>query len=214
MISSSLSRRLLQSPYFHGGFFLDSDSETARLIDLFDLGICFIFMIDFVRNICVAKSKTRYLLTWGPIDLLSSIPVYQGFRWTRLARIIRVFRAVKSIRVLIHNGRNDFRHAVLIFGFLFAEIVLIGSCFAVLHFESLDPSANLTHAGDVLWWSIVTISTVGYGEFYPVTVGGRFFAALLMFVGIGMFAMLAGVFADVLHSTAQEISRKNPRITD
>ena len=69
-------------------------------------------------------------------------------------------------------------------------------------------SANLANGPDVLWWSIVTMSTVGYGDFYPVTVGGRFMAVLLMFCGIGLFAMLAGVFADLLRSVSTEIASK------
>lgn len=189
--------------------FLVPESETAHLIDLFDLGICSIFFIDFIRNLCVAKSKSKYMMTWGPIDLISSIPLIQGFRWARLARLIRIVRSVKSIHAIIKSLRSDYRQAIVIFGFLTAELVIIGSCFAVLHFESQDPTANLTKAGDVLWWSIVTMSTVGYGDFYPVTVGGRFFAVLLMLVGIGLFAMLAGVFADVLRTAAKDISLKH-----
>lgn len=106
----------------------------------------------------------------------------------------------------MHSIRCDYRNAFVVSGLLIAEVVIIGTCFAVLYFEGQDPSANLTNARDVLWWSVVTMSTVGYGDFYPVTVGGRFFAVLLMVVGIGIFAMMAGLFADVLRTAAQEIS--------
>jgi len=102
----------------------------------------------------------------------------------------------------------DRRSVIIITGFLIAEITIVGCCFAVLQFESQDPNANLTNASDVLWWSVVTMSTVGYGDFYPVTVGGRFMAALLIFVGIVLFAMMAGVFADLLRSAASEVARK------
>ena len=89
--------------------------------------------------------------------------------------------------------------------------LVIGSCFAVLHFESQNSTANLINAADVLWWSIVTMSTVGYGDFYPVTIGGRFMAVLLMFCGIGLFAMLAGVFADMLRTATAEIVDKTTK---
>ena len=95
--------------------------------------------------------------------------------------------------------------------FLVAEVAIVGSCFPVLHFESQDPTANIKSASDVLWWSIVSMSTVGYGDFYPVTVGGRFMAVLLMFCGIGLFAMLAGVFADMLRSATIDIANKTQK---
>jgi voltage-gated potassium channel len=97
---------------------------------------------------------------------------------------------------------------MVVTGFLIAEVTIVGCCFAVLQFEFQDPTANIKDAADVLWWLIVTMSTVGYGDFYPLTVGGRFMAALLMFVGIGLFSMLAGVFADTLGSAAIEVTEK------
>ena len=188
--------------------FLNPTSETVHLIDLIDLGICAIFFIDFVRNIIIAPSKRKYLMTWGPIDLASSIPAVQALRWSRVFRFVIIIRALKSVHAIVHSFKSNKRSAFVITGFLIAELTIIGSCFAVLHFEAQNPSANLANAPDVLWWSIVTMSTVGYGDFYPVTVGGRFMAVLLMFCGIGLFAMLAGVFADLLRSVSTEIASK------
>ena len=117
-------------------------------------------------------------------------------------------RAIKAIHAIVQTVKTDRRSAIVVTGFLIAEVAIVGSCFAVLHFESQDPSANIKNASDVLWWSIVTMSTVGYGDFYPVTVGDRFMAVLLMFCGIGFFAMLAGVFADMLRSATVDIANK------
>ena len=180
--------------------FLDAKSETVRMIDLIDIGICIIFFADFVRRIVIAPSKTKYLLTWGPVDLAASIPAIQVLRWSRIFRVVVIIRAIKSVHAIAISFRSNRRSAIVISGFLIAELIVIGSCFAVLHFEAQHPEANLSEAADVLWWSIVTMSTVGYGDFYPVTVGGRFVAVLLMFCGVGLFAMLAGVFADMLRT--------------
>jgi voltage-gated potassium channel len=125
--------------------------------------------------------------------------------------LIVVIRALKSLHAIVSAFRSNRRSAIVIASFLVAEVVVIGSCFAVLHFESQDTSANLTNSADVLWWCIVTMSTVGYGDFYPVTVGGRFMAVLLMFCGIGLFAMLAGVFADMLRTATAEIVDKTTK---
>lgn len=191
--------------------FLDPSSETVHLIDMIDIGICVVFFADFIRQFIIAPSKWRYLTTWGPIDLAASIPAVQLLRWSRLLRIIVIIRALKSMHAIIHAFRSNRRLAIVIASFLVAEVVVIGSCFTVLHFESQDSSANLTNAADVLWWSVVTMSTVGYGDFYPVTVGGRFVAVLLMFCGIGLFAMLAGVFADMLRTATAEIVDKTTK---
>jgi voltage-gated potassium channel len=191
--------------------FLDPNSETVHLIDMVDLGICFIFFGDFIRQLVTAPTKWKYLVTWGPIDLAASIPAVQAMRWARVMRVIVIIRALKSMHAIVHTFRSNRRSAIVIASFLVAEVVIIGSCFAVLHFESQDSSANLTNAADVLWWSIVTMSTVGYGDFYPVTVGGRFMAVLLMVCGIGLFAMLAGVFADMLRTATDEIIDKTTK---
>jgi len=192
--------------------FLDPNSETVKLIDMVDLGICVIFFGDFIRQFVKAPSKWKYLVTWGPIDLAASIPAVHALRWARVMRVIVIIRALKSMHAIVQAFRSNKRSAIVISSFLTAEVVIIGSSFAVLYFESQDSSANLTNASDVLWWSTVTMSTVGYGDFYPVTVGGRFMAVLLMFCGIGLFAMLAGVFADMLRSATTEIVEKTTNL--
>ena len=160
-------------------------------------------------------------MTWGPIDLLASVPalwfastpVIHTLKWPHVFRIvqgIRAFKAIRAISLAVHANK---RSAIVVLGFLIAEVAIIGSCFSVLHFESQDPTANIKNAADVLWWSIVTMSTVGYGDYYPVTVGGRFTAALLMFCGIGLFAMLAGVFADTLRSATVDFENKTQKKT-
>ncbi len=157
------------------------------------------------------------MLTWGPVDLLSSIPavslaalpIIHTLKFPHIFRIVQGIRAIKAMHAIVTAVKSDRRSAMVVIGFLIGEVAIVGSCFAVLHFESQDPSANLTSANDVLWWSIVTMSTVGYGDFYPVTVGGRFMAVLLMFCGIGLFAMLAGVFADMLRTATSEIATKS-----
>ena len=196
--------------------FLDPTSKTVELIDLFDIGICAVFFFDFLRKFSKAESKLKYMVTWGPVDLLASVPavwfastpLIHTLNFPHFFRIVQGIRAVKSIHAIFHAVRTDRRSAIVVVGFLIGEIVNMGCCFAVFHFEAQNPAANLTNPEDVLWWSVVTMSTVGYGDFYPVTVGGRFMAVLLMFSGISLFAMLAGVFADMLRSAAADIATK------
>jgi voltage-gated potassium channel len=181
-------------------FVLDSESEIAQLIDYFDYGICVIFFGDFLRNLIKANHKGRYMYTWGILDLAASIPAIAALRFVRFARLIRVIRAIKSVHVLVISIKRDRRSALLVGVLTLTLFGLIGSCFGALYFESQDPNGNITNAADALWWSVTTISSVGYGDLYPVTTGGRFCAAVLMVLGIGLFATLAGIVADLLRS--------------
>lgn len=190
---------------------LRDGSEIEELILYLDTLVCLIFLADFVRNLVRAPARLRYLFTWGIVDLASSVPAIGPLRIARVARVIRVFRAIRSLRILAHAVREDRRSALLASAMFVTLVTITGSCIGVLYFEEADPAANLKQADDVLWWALTTVSTVGYGDFYPVTTGGRFCAAALMFVGIGLFASLAGILADLLRVLAHQHHQHPPR---
>lgn len=168
--------------------FLPEDSETGHLIDYIDIGICAVFLFDFGRSMVIAENRWRYFYTWGWFDLLSSIPAISTFRYFRIARLLRLIRVVRSMRILIQVARRD-RPAALLSGlFLIGIVAFIAICIAVLQIERNAPGATLQSAEDVLWWAVVTSSTVGYGDEYPVTSAGRLLASFLMVIGIGAFA--------------------------
>ncbi|MCH2169511.1 ion transporter [Myxococcota bacterium] len=173
-------------------------SELATLLDHFDLAFCAIFFSDFIRQIVRAKDRRRYLSTWGIFDLASSVPAIDPLRIFRLARLIRVLRALRSIRILINVARRNRSSAVFVAAITTTMALFVGVCVAVLHLEMDAPGSNITDAEDVLWWAVVTSSTVGYGDHYPVTEGGRLLGAVLMFVGIGLFATASGSLGGML----------------
>lgn len=183
---------------------LDDASELARLIDWFDLLICGLFFTDFLRSLALAPNRVRYLTTWGVFDLLSSIPVVQPLRWARLARLLRVIRILKSATLIWTAVRRERRTAILLGVIAFTVAAVMLSCIGVLRAEASADHGNIRTAGDALWWSFVTVTTVGYGDHYPVTDAGKLLAALLMCVGIGMFASFAGLTADVLRALSRD----------
>ena len=90
---------------------------------------------------------------------------------------------------------------------LLTILVLTVASTLVLQFESKSPDANITSGGDALWYAIVTITTVGYGDFYPVTTAGRVTAMFIMFMGVGIIGALASILASLLvggSSSAEE----------
>ena len=191
-----------------GMLFTHKQTEMFLLLSYLDLGICGIFFIDFIRNLVKAPSRFRYLCGWGLLDLAASVPLVGVFRFFRLARLFRVIRAIKSFRTLSHTVRRDRRNALLAMVMFLVISGIIISCVGVLFFEQRAPAeakANILSAGNALWWAICTASTVGYGDFYPVTTGGRLFAVLLMSLGIGTFASFAGLMTDLVRHLSRPI---------
>lgn len=176
---------------------VDLPAESVRVLRWIDNLVCGLFFIDFAVRFRRAESKWRFM-KWGWIDLLASIPEVAALRWGRLFRvfrILRMMRAVKSLRLIFdmlftHNRASGGVASVGTIAFL----VLALSASGILLVER-GPEANIRTAEDAVWWSITTITTVGYGDKYPVTLAGRMIAAALMFTGVGLFGTLSGVIA-------------------
>lgn len=201
---------------------LSVGNEMPRLLDLIDLGICGFFLADFFRSLAKAPNKWHYLRTWGWFDLLSSIPIIivpgSTLSYTpvmlRITRLARVFRAIRSIRMIVRIARHDRSGAVLTGILLFSVVISVGSCIGVLWAETrpnLPPAiakqVTLDTADEILWWAVVTCSTVGYGDAAPVTNAGRIFAVGLMLVGIGAFGTVTstlGIFISKLRDPPRQ----------
>ena len=174
----------------------DLPAETRALLRGIDNAICFIFLADFCVRFAKAESKGRFL-RWGWIDLLSSIPALDALRWGRLVRIVRIvriLRAVRSTRLLVNYFYRNRAQGTFATVALISITLTIFSSIAILNFESA-PESNIKSAMDALWWSFVTITTVGYGDKYPVTGEGRLVAAVLMTAGVGLFGTFTGLVA-------------------
>lgn len=168
--------------------FFQLPPEIARMLRYIDNAICFVFLYDFVVRFRRAGSKLAFM-KWGWIDLIASIPMIdfaRAGRLLRLIRIIRILRAFRSTRSIVEHVFKNRVHGTLTTVSLFAVLVLLFSSIAILEFETA-PESNIKTAEDAIWWSYVTITTVGYGDRYPVTTGGRIIAMVLMTVGVGLF---------------------------
>lgn len=177
--------------------FVPLPEDFRALIHYADFGVCLIFFGDFLVSFLTAPSRWRYFVTWGWVDLLSSIPTVDALRIGRVARVMRIFRVLRGVRatrliasfVLERRAEGAFLAAALVTLLL----LLLGSA-SVLHFENL-PDSNIKGPEDALWWAIVTITTVGYGDRFPVSSEGRLVGALLMTAGVGLFGTFSGFVA-------------------
>ncbi len=168
--------------------FMPDDIELAKMLDKFDYAICWIFLFDFFRSLVTADRKLKYLFTWGLFDLASAIPTVGASRYLKIAKVIRIARIARSLRILMQVVHRDRPAAAIGFLVLIGMSAFVGICIGVLHFEKDAAGSTIKTGDDVVWWAIVTVSTVGYGDEYPVTENGRILAAFLMVVGIGAFA--------------------------
>ena len=195
--------------------------QTRELLNWYDNAICFIFLYDFTMNM-IDSRKTHghyFIKERGWLDLLGSIPsfgltTYGGLlrlaRLSRLARITRLLRGQNKKELVddIIKNRNQYTAFITI---LLTVIVLTVCSVLVLQFESKNPDANIQTGWDSFWYSVVTITTVGYGDRYPITVGGRITAMFIMFMGVGIIGALASILSSVLvGAPATEAEEEEP----
>ena len=190
---------------------LPLDEETHHLVNLYDNVICLIFLIDFGVNLAGSRPRRDYFITRrGWLDLLGSIPSFAFIPFTALLRLARLSRLTRITRLLRGQAGKDLVLDVLanrsqyatFITILLAGMVLSIASLLVLEFEGQSTGRNITSGGDAIWWGIVTITTVGYGDFYPVTTLGRLTGLFVMFAGIGIIGALASILASVLVSPA------------
>ena len=184
---------------------LPLSDETATLLGYIDTAICFVFLYDFFQRLYLAPNRMRFAMV-NCLDFISSIPMVPFVRWGRVLRVIRLFRilrAFRSSKVIIHQlfrhrGKGVFASVCLI-----AIILTIFASIAILNVENV-PEANIKTPADALWWSAVTVTTVGYGDRFPVTSGGRIIAIILMVTGIGLFGAFTALFATFILTPEKE----------
>ncbi len=153
---------------------------------------CMCFLIEWGLGFWLAGNRLQYFIRPEKlIDLLSSIPfgyMFQSMRAVRLLRLLRVLRIIGRARKFSGKGS----HLVRLIGIV-GSTVLAGA----LGLRVIEPE-TVTSFSDALWWSLVTLSTVGYGDIAPVTQSGRILAGILITLGIGVFGYAAGFVSSLM----------------
>jgi voltage-gated potassium channel len=190
---------------------LPNISEDLRLIlEKFELVSIIIFSVEYLLRVFVSKKPFKYIFSfYGVIDVLAILPFYLNrFLDLRFLRAFRIFRALKLIRY--NKALNRFNRAFkivkeeLVLFFIVTLILLFITSAGIYSFEhEAQPEVfkSIFHSG---WWSIVTLTTVGYGDVYPITLGGKVFTFFVLIIGIGIIAVPAGLVGTAL-SKAREL---------
>jgi len=174
------------------------DENLQNILQAMNALLSGIFILDFMFRLATASSKSDYFLRqFGWADLLASVPLPQ-FKVLRIFRLLRVYRLLRELglpaigRGLIRDRAGSALYSLLMAGIL---VLQFGSL-TILRIEQYAPDSNIKSASDALWYTIVTISTVGYGDRFPVTDAGRLMGALIIVVGVGIFGTFTGYLAN------------------
>ncbi len=184
--------------------------ETSKLLNYIDIAICIFFFIEFCIRFYKAENKWKFM-QWGWIDLVSSIPMINVLRMGRLLRLIRLVRILRAFRTTKHFLHHVFKNKVegtFTSVTILAVLLIIFSSIAILQVEN-NPNGNIKTAEDAVWWAYVTITTVGYGDKYPVTTEGRIIASLLMTAGVGLFGTFTAYIASIFVSENKKEENNN-----
>ena len=176
----------------------------VEIVTIVDGLSCIIFMGDFIFRLTTAPDRRAYL-RWGWLDFLGSLP-FPGLRLLRLVRVFRVYRGMAKIGgpSIVRTLLRDKAGSAVLAVFLITIVVLEFAAILMVVAEENAPGSNIKSGGDALWWALVSVTTVGYGDRYPVTVPGRFVGALTLIVGIGLFSTITGFIATKLARTSSD----------
>ena len=198
---------------------LPVSGTTYGLLNFYENLICVIFLIDFFANLRASPKKSDYFIKErGWLDLIGSIPTFGITKYASLLRLARLSRLARITRLMRGKNKDAMVKDIienrskytLFITIIMTLLVLTIASVLVLQFESKSSDANITSGGDALWWSIVTITTVGYGDKYPVTPAGRITAVFVMFMGVGIIGALASILSSILVGSPEESEEEEP----
>ena len=181
--------------------------NTRRLLQAFEVFTVAVFTIEYFLRIIVARRKLGFIFSfYGLIDLMAILPFYisQGIdlRSLRAFRLLRLFRAFKLLRYSqamrrLRTALALVREEIVLFFFI-TVLLLFFSAVGIYYFEHEAQPEAFASVFHSLWWALATLTTVGYGDIYPVTLGGRVFTFFVLMVGLGIVAVPCGMLASAL----------------
>ena len=191
--------------------------QMVILLEWVDLFFVALFLADWLHSFATAKDRGAYLfgerkgrsLPYGVLELFGCVPYSFFFRLLRVFRLRRIgWRASELTPRFLYRAvlQSRAESAVLITAIVAFLVIVLGAI-SVLYIEHDETITTISTAEDAIWWAIVTITTVGYGDVVPLTSEGRFVGVLTMVVGIAIFGVIAGALAGALTSGRDRAGR-------
>jgi voltage-gated potassium channel len=188
--------------------------EVTSILAITEIVMVGIFTIEYLLRVFLTPKSVKFIFSfYGIIDFLSILPFYittgvdlRSLRAFRLLRLFKLFRYTKSIRRMrqaLHLAREE----LMMFTAL-ALILLYLSATGIYYFEQEAQPEKFSSVFQSLWWAICTLTTVGYGDIYPITAGGKVFTFIILMIGLGMVSIPAGIVASSI-SKAREMEKED-----
>ena len=186
--------------------------EKGWIDDIAYIAVIF-FAFEYVVRVLTSPNKRKYILSFfGIIDLLAvvvgivALPQFTSLRLFRLLQLIRLLKMARFSQAMADLGRafSHMRDEIALFLTLTGLVVFLAA-FGAYHFEHETQPEQFSHMGDaLLWWAVATLTTVGYGDIYPVTTGGKIMTAVVVLCGLGIVAAPAGIVAQAMATALRE----------
>ena len=178
-----------------------------------------IFTLEYVLRLFLADRMREFVFSFfGIIDLVSILPFYIStgidLRSVRAFRLLRLFRVFKLVRY--SKAIQRFHHALiiareeLILYFIITNMLVYLAAVGIYYCETDAQPDKFQSVFHSLWWAVATLTTVGYGDVYPITTGGKIFTFLMLLIGLGIVSVPAGIVSAALQ-TARELEVSNTK---
>ena len=195
----------------------DLPQGVRNILEISETVVTVLFTIEYVLRIVASPRKRDYIFSfYGIIDLVAILPFYVSLgvdlRAVRAFRLFRIMRILKLARYNLAMNRfgkalSHAKEEIVIF-FIATAVVLYLAAVGIYYFEhDVQPEA-FRSVLDGLWWAVATLTTVGYGDVYPVTAGGKIFTFVILMCGLGIVAVPAGLISAALSKVRRDEDRE------
>ncbi len=191
----------------------DLSPGWKNFLRAFEVITVIIFTLEYILRLIVAKKKLNFIFSfYGIIDLLAILPFYLTFRIDlrsirilRLFRLFRIFKIIRYSKAIRRFGRAflSIKEELVLF-LILSSFLLFLSAVGIYYFENPAQPEVFKSIFHSMWWAVATLTTVGYGDIYPITVGGKIFTSAMLFLGLGVIAVPTGLIASALTRTQNE----------
>ncbi len=191
----------------------DLSRDTQEVLAFIEIGTVVVFSVEYLLRCVAAKRPIRFVLSFfGLVDLIAILPFYLAagvdlrslrvFRLLRLVRVLKLVRYSEAVR-RFHRALSLAKEELVLF-FAATAMILYLSAVGIYFCENAAQPKAFASVFHSLWWAVATLTTVGYGDVYPVTTAGRLFTFMVLLVGLGIVAVPAGLLSSAL-SKAREL---------
>ncbi|MFC1877969.1 ion transporter [Thermodesulfobacteriota bacterium] len=191
----------------------DLNETTKSALRTIEVVTVIIFTIEYLLRVIVADNKIKFIFSfYGIIDLAAILPFYvargvdlRSIRIFRLFRLIRAFKILRYSKAIqrLKDAFTSIKEELILFLIATAFVMFIGAV-GIYYFENSAQPDNFESVFHCLWWAVATFTTVGYGDVYPVTVGGKIFSFIILMIGLGIIAVPTGLIASALTKTLKD----------